>query len=168
MDTLSWTEAEPARFAHEMSAVPEVAPDLDWDPMGSRWLGPAPVWPFERSQPAGLDQFLGGRRFTIEVRYSQAFPMVPPRVMPVEPFPDLNLRTVHAWHLNGDGSLCLFRSAADWDGSGSATDVIVKASAWFLEYLLMERSKVEEMTEAGIVTDGSRDGLLVGPGEAAS
>lgn len=137
-----------------------VAPDLAWDEPAGVWVGEAPEWPFLRPRPAALEEFLDGRRLRVRVEYSQAFPMVAPRVVPLDPEPDPMVRTQHDWHVNGDGSLCLLRRASDWDGAGTAAELVVKAAGWFLEYLLMEAGAIEAMTESGIVNDNSFDHLL--------
>lgn len=143
-----------------------VAQELTWreeDPAGG-WDGPAPVWPFLRPMPSGLEAFTDGARLTLKVVYLQAHPMVPPLLYPVDPVPELDLRTRHAWHLNGDGSLCLLRRASDWDPvSDTAADLVVKASGWFLEYLLLSRGQRDAMSDCGIVEDAGLDHLLVPP-----
>lgn len=160
---VSCIDAEPRRFAEELTAMAAVAPELDWHPESLTWAGVIPVWPFDRPQPAGLDGFLGGRRLLVNVVYSQAFPMVAPSVFPVDPEPDLRHRTDNRWHVNGDGSLCMFQSAAAWDGTGTASSLVIKAAGWFLEYLLMIDGVVEAMTESGVVSDASLDHLFVVP-----
>jgi hypothetical protein len=165
-DRVSWADAEPTRFANELELVPEVAPDLKYDAATNSWEGTLPVWPFDRHPPPDLEGFVGGRRFQVLVQYSEAFPMVAPAVHPVDPSPPLLARVDHAWHLNGDGSLCLLQGAAAWDGTGSAADLLLKAASWFLEFLLMEAGLVEQMSESGIVHDDSLDHLFAGASEA--
>jgi len=161
-ERIPWTAAEPSRFAAELQAMAAVAPGLAWDERVGAWVGAAPEWPFPRPRPGGLDEFLDGRRLLARVEYSQAFPMVAPRVVPISPEPDPMVRTQHEWHVNGDGSLCLLQRASDWDGAGAAAELVVKASGWFLEYLLMEAGRIDRMSEAGIVNDDSRDHLFAG------
>lgn len=158
-DRISWTVAEPGALAREQYAVSEVAPDLDWweNDGACGWSGQAPVWPLERNQPLGLGRYLGGRRLTIDVVYSAAHPMAPPKIWPVDPEPEFLARTQHRWHVNGDGSLCLLQAADDWDGQGTAADLVVKAAGWFLEYLLLSDGVIDAMTESGIVSDASLD-----------
>jgi hypothetical protein len=138
-----------------------IAKDLNWSegPAGG-WRGLAPVWPFDRTPPDGFDAFLGGRRFKMAVEYSQAFPMVEPKIWPLDPEPDPLYRTQHDWHVNPDGSLCLLQAATSWTGVETAADLVVKAAGWFLEYLLMEAGVIERMTESGIVNDDSLDHLF--------
>ena len=163
----SWVDAEPRRVVAERDAMTAIAPELVWDeesPSGG-WTGLAPVWPFDRQAPATLAAFLDGRRLTVRVDYPQAFPLAEPIVRPLDPEPEWYTRTDHRWHVNGDGSLCLLQRAGDWTGQEHAAELVRKASGWFLEFLLMQADVVEEMTEAGLAEDDSRDGLLV-PGAA--
>ena len=159
-ERVRWPDAEPARFAAEQRAMRSAAPELSWDDDALTWTGVVPTWPFPRPRPAGLDEFLDGRRIVARVEYSQAFPMVAPRIVPLDPEPDPMVRTLHAWHVNGDGSLCLLQRASDWDGTGTAAELVMKAAGWFLEYLLMEEGRIERMTESGIVHDDSLDHLF--------
>lgn len=158
---IPWTEAEPTRFEVELAAMTAIAPKLVWDDALLLWEGLVPAWPFARPQPPELDAFLGGRRFTAQVIHSQAFPMVPARVIPLEPEPPLEARTMHAWHVNGDGSLCLLRSAAAWDGTETAAELVVKAAGWFIELRLMQTGQIEAMSARGIASDDSFDHLIV-------
>ena len=162
---MRWVDAEPARYEAERAAMAAVAPGLAWDETALTWTGVVPLWPFERPAPPALEEFLAGRRFLAQVRYSQGFPMVAPRIAPIDPEPDPMVRTRHDWHVNGDGTLCLLQRASDWDGDGTAAELVVKAAGWFLEYLLMEAGFIEEMTEAGIVNDDRWDHLFVGAEE---
>jgi hypothetical protein len=135
---------------------------MEWldDEAAGGWDGPAPAWPFARAAPAGLDELLDGRRLRVRVLYLQAFPSVEPRLEPIDPEPPIVRRILHEWHLNGDGTLCLLRTADLWTGRETAADLVVKASGWFIEYLLMERGVIEEMTENGINDDDSLDRLI--------
>jgi hypothetical protein len=155
----SWVEAEPMSATRERSAMATIAPELAWID-GGGWEGLAPVWPFDRRVPEGLGAFLAGRRFRLRVEYPQGFPMAAPRVVPLDPEPDPRVRTQHDWHVNPDGTLCLFQSASDWSGRDTAADLVVKASGWFLEYQLMEAGLIERMTVNGIVNDPVHDHLF--------
>jgi len=139
--------------------MPKVAPDLTWD--GQCWTGHTPLWPFERLQPEGLLSFVGNRRLEVEISYLESFPMVAPRFMPVDPEPDMSVRTRNDWHVNGDGSLCMFQNFTDWDPFKTAADLVPKAAGWFLEYLLLSSGQIEGMTVNGIVNDDQLDHLLV-------
>ena len=163
----SWLEAEPERARRERDEMKRVAPEMAWlddDPAGG-WEGLAPIWPFERSTPTGLDTLLEGRRLRVRVFYSQGFPMVQPLLLPLDPDPPRDRRIVHSWHLNGDGSLCLLQTAYAWDGRETAADLVAKASGWFIEYLLRECEAIEAMTENGISVDTSLDQLIEELGE---
>jgi len=169
-DRVSWQVAEPAVLAREQSAMTAIAPGMVWqddNPAGG-WQGVAPEWPFERPRPGGLDDFLAGACMTVRVQYLQAHPMVAPLVYPLDPPVDYGVWTLHDWHINGDGSLCLLQRASDWTGRSTAVDLIVKAAGWFLEYLLLERQVRSSMTECGIVHDDALDGLFVRTTMAAS
>lgn len=157
-----WFDAEPSALERERRAMPLVAPDLDWvgDLPAGGWRGVVPAWPFDRPVPPELDAFLGPGRLVVQVEYSQAHPMVPPAVHPLDPEPSWLVRTQHAWHVNGDGSLCLMQAADDWRPTDTAADLIVKAAAWYLEFELMRRGVIRAMTERGIVNDDSLDRLL--------
>ncbi len=89
--------------------------------------------------------------------------MVAPRFVPIDPEPDFRVRTMNAWHVNGDGSLCMFQNSTDWDPWSTAAELIPKASGWFLEYLLLTDRRIERMTETGIVRDASLDHLFFAP-----
>lgn len=141
--------------------MPLVAPEFEWT--GAGWRGVAPMWPFERPAPLHLEAFLADRRFELEVVYLESFPMVAPRFVPLDPEPDLFVRTMHEWHVNGDGSLCLFQNSTDWDPWSTAADLVPKASGWFLEYLLLKDERIEHMTVSGIVADDSLDHFFGSP-----
>lgn len=157
---VSWLDDDPARLERELAAMPVVAPDLSWN--GRCWTGHAPLWPFERPHPDGLLSFVGDRRLQVEIFYLESFPMVAPRFMPVDPEPDISVRTRHDWHVNGDGSLCMFQNFSDWDPFSTAADLVPKASGWFLEYLLLSSGRIDTMTVHGIVDDDQLDHFLVG------
>lgn len=159
---LRWFDAEPARLAAEQAAMAAVAPELAWSDTtpGGGWEGLAPVWPFPRPRPGGLDGFLAGRRLRLRVACSQAHPMAAPKLWPLDPEPEIAQRTVHDWHVNGDGSLCLLQTAAAWTGVELSAELVVKAAGWFIEYLLLTDGRIEEMTSAGIATDPCLDGLI--------
>lgn len=159
---LRWFDAEPARLAAEQAAMAAVAPELAWSDTtpGGGWEGLAPVWPFPRPRPGGLDGFLAGRRLRLRVACSQAHPMAAPKLWPLDPEPEIAQRTVHDWHVNGDGSLCLLRTAAAWTGAELAAELVVKAAGWFLEFLLMQAGVIRAMTTGGIVNSDELDELL--------
>lgn len=158
----SWLDAEPDRARVERTEMERVAPEMEWlaDASAGGWEGLAPIWPFDRPAPPGLGALLGDRRLRLLVFYSQAHPMVEPKLFPVDPDPPRHHRTLHEWHLNGDGSLCLLQTADAWTGRDTAADLVAKASGWFIEYLLRERGAIEALTESGIHTDASLDAKI--------
>jgi hypothetical protein len=159
---IGWREAEPQRLVREREEMASLASDLEWldeRPAGG-WWGRAPEWPFQRARPDGLDNLLAGRRLLLEVEYSEGFPMAEPRLWPLEPEPPIERRIQHIWHLNGNGTLCLLRTASDWNGSECAAQLVVKASGWVIEYLLMEAGAIEAMSEEGIYSDAQFDPLI--------
>jgi hypothetical protein len=159
---IPWTDVEPGALARERAAVPAVAPDLEWFDVDGNfgWRGVAPLWPFDRPAPEHLMEYVGDRRFEIEVEYSAAHPVAPPKIIPVDPEPEHLVRMQHRWHVNGDGSLCLLQGVHDWSPTATAADLIVKAAGWFLEYLLMVDERIDSMTTWGIATDSVHDDLL--------
>lgn len=161
-----WYEAHPERWRREIEAMSDVAPELNWcddlkGTTGGGWVGTAPKWPFAREPPRDLDGFLDGGVFQLEIRCSAAHPATAPAFHPIDPVPDLFVRTYQAWHVMGDGSLCLLQSALDWTGHELTSELIVKAAGWYLEYLLLRANKIEAMTVAGIATDDQLDRYFI-------
>jgi len=157
----TWWQGEPGLLRRETSAMSALAPDLRWQPQGAgSWEGLAPLWPFERPVPEGLNTLTGGRRLLVHVAYGHAFPMAPPSVWSLEPEPELAHRLDHAWHVNGDGSLCLLSSAAAWSGREPAAELVAKAAGWFIEFLMFSRGLIEAMTSTGVGVDISLDALI--------
>lgn len=165
---ISWTQAEPDIAAHEKDAMARHAPSMQWAEdlvwRGGRrtvgWRGKAPAWAADRPKPQGVDELLGERRLELLVVYPEAFPAVPAALFPLDPDPPMNRRTLHRWHVNGDGSLCLMQSAEDWKLTDTAADLVRKASGWYIEYLLVEAGKLETMTESGVFEDTSTDSII--------
>ncbi len=157
LDPIAWWDADPARFAWELDNMDAAAPDLVWDHQLGGWIGHAPIWPFPRPASPGLETFTAGKRLHLALVPTSAHPATPPKAWPLDPEPTIDQCTRHRWHVNGDGSLCLFQRAVDWTGEEPCAEIAVKASGWFLEYLLVERGCVEAMTENGIVIDQVRD-----------
>ena len=158
----TWLEAEPERVEAERLEMARLAPEMAWldDESAGGWEGIAPKWPFGRAEPDGLDNLLAGRRLRLRVEYSQAYPMVEPTLIPLDPEPPIERRVLHSWHVKGDGSLCLLQTATDWTGRDTAADLVVKASGWFIEYLLFDCGAVTTMTEDGLFADDSLDKLI--------
>ena len=158
---INWWDAEPARFARDRDEVTARFPELTWTPSGAGgWVGRLPMWPLERPEPPGLSCLLGGASLEVVIAYRQAYPMVPPRIYPVAPRPELVECTQHRWHVNGDGSLCQFQTDTAWHPRDSIYDLILKAAAWRVEYALMKAGALEQMTLHGIVSDPALDDLI--------
>lgn len=162
---VEWWKAESGRWEQDRHEITDRFPDLVWTAAPARairdaggWSGRLPMWPFDRPQPVGVDRL--GLGLQLELIYPQAYPMVPAAVHPQDPAPDLVHRTDHRWHLNGDGSLCLLRAAAQWDPRTSVIDLLLKAAGWRIEFALMKAGIVDAMSESGIVSDDSLDSLL--------
>jgi hypothetical protein len=163
---IAWWEAEPARFARDQDEVAARFPELIWQQSGAGgWVGRLPMWPLERPEPAGLSRLLGGAGLEVVIAYRQAYPMVPPRIYPIDPRPGAVECTQQRWHVNGDGSLCQFQTDTAWDPRDSICDLIVKAAAWRVEYALMKAGALEQMTLHGIVDDPSLDDLVTATSE---
>lgn len=157
----TWWQDDRRRLDRDADEIDAMFPELTWKPVAAgQWTGRLPRWPFSRSEPVLLSSLIGLGGLTVEVAYTQAYPMVPPRIYPLDPQPEIGEWTVHAWHVNGDGSLCLLRDEAMWDPAGSVTDLLLKAAGWRIEYALMKRRVVSMMSDNGIVSDPSLDGLV--------
>lgn len=160
----AWWQSEPHRWEQDRHEITTRFPDLAWDPVGAgAWEGRLPPWPFDRPEPAALRAWTGGRGLEVRLVYWQAYPMVAPLLFPLDPEPEPVEWTQHRWHVNGDGSLCLLRTDADWTGREFVTDLLVKAAGWRVEYTLLKLGAIEEMTENSIVNDDRHDHLLSMP-----
>ena len=163
-----WTDADPERLARDLADVRAFAPDLAFEtPPGGNpevehhgvWTGVLPVWPFDRTKPAGLDELVSSG-LRVQVECSAAHPVVPPAVFPLHPLPELAERSQHIWHVAPDGRLCLMQTIGAWRPSDAISDLLEKACAWRIEYALMKAGVVESMTVDGIVSDGTWDALI--------
>lgn len=157
---VSWLEVDPDLFEQEQSQMAEVAPGMAWTPAALAWTGELPIWPFRRDAPQRLMEYLGDRRARARIMYSQAHPAAPPRVYITQPIIDPAVRSLHRWHVNGDGTLCLFQNTADWLMTAGAAEIVVKTAAWFLEFCLMEDGRIDTMTTSGIASDAVHDHLF--------
>jgi hypothetical protein len=92
--------------------------------------------------------------------YGHAYPMVPPSIWPLDPAPPVAEWTMHDWHVNGDGSLCLLQADSLWSPRDSLVDLLLKAAGWRVEYALMKAGMLTAMTTNGIVSDPGMDGLV--------
>jgi hypothetical protein len=167
LERQSWIEAEPGLLDREQSEMAKYAPEMSWrEDLEYRmrpvvgWVGNAPIWGAERAKPAGVDELLAGQQLELAVFYREGFPMAPPALSPLVPDVPIARRTLHRWHVNGDGTLCLMQRADDWAPTDTAADLVLKASGWFIEYLLVEGGHREAMTERGIFEDTAVDEVL--------
>jgi hypothetical protein len=167
-DPVRWIERDRLRYRRDRSEVGAAFPDLVWtDGAAGGWDGTLPLWPFDRPAPDLLANVTGLDGLRMELRYPQAYPMVAPCITPLDPEPELLEWTVHGWHVNGDGTLCLLRSTALWDPRSSVLDLLLKAAGWRIEYALMKCGAIEAMTENGIVSSAIFDDLITEVGRQA-
>jgi hypothetical protein len=161
-----WTATDPKRLARDLADVADFAPNLTFEaPPGTghlhhgRWSGTLPIWPFERPRPERLDELIT-TGLLCEVYCSAAHPMTPPHIVPLSPEPEILERSQHVWHVAPHGDLCLLQTIGDWSPSASIVELLLKASAWRIEYALMKAGVVDSMSTNGIVDDPSRDSLV--------
>ncbi|EDY55718.1 MULTISPECIES: hypothetical protein [Streptomyces] len=160
----SWWASEPRRLHRDREEIAAHFPGLAWSEEGAgSWEGTLPRWPFDRPEPAHLTSWIGEEGLRLRVEYSQAYPMVAPRLVPLDPLPKPYEWTQTRWHVNGDATLCLLREAALWTGRDSIVDLLLKAAGWRVEYALMKHNKIERMSDNGIVDDDRFDRLLTQP-----
>jgi hypothetical protein len=168
-EPIFWQDAEPTRLQRDLNEVAEFAPHLLYqephpsdggEHIHGGWFGELPLWPFDRPEPEGLKELVGSNGLTVAVMYSAAHPMVPPTVFPVSVEPTPQEETQAAWHVAPGGSLCLLQSDGGWHPEASITELLAKAAGWHVEYALMKRSAIQEMSVQGIVTDSSFDHLV--------
>lgn len=160
-DRYEWWRQEPGRLDTDQRQLHTRFPGLTWSTEDNgQWSGELPIWPFDRDPPEGLDVLLGGRGLQVLVRCGQGYPAAPPRVVPLDPEPEIVERTQHRWHVNGDGTLCLFQSEAVWSTRATLVEVLLKAAGWRIEYALMKAGLIETMTTNGIVTDTALDDVI--------
>ena len=112
----------------------------------------APGWPFTRPEPDGLARLVP-TPLRARVVYGHAFPSIPPTLYPVDPEPDVTLRSFTLYHVLPNGGLCLLRDADHWDLLSLTSDLLLKAAGWRIEFALYQHGKLEKMTTNGIVTD---------------
>lgn len=158
-----WWHAEPARLVRDQADVGGLAPGLQFespDDSDGLWRGVLPRWPFERNEPAALDELIGPSGLEAVIAYPAAYPMIPPFVFPLDPQPLFEEWTLRKWHVLGDGSLCLFQSFAGWDPAASINEIVLKAAGWRIEYALVKAGVLDVMSERGMATDPSLDPLI--------
>jgi len=125
-DRFEWWRHEPGRLDAGRRQLQVQFPDLTWSTTDhGQWSGELPLWPFVRERPYGLDDLLGGRGISKKKMCGQAYPAAPPRILPQDPDPEIAERTQHRWHVNGDGTLCVFQDEALWNTRATLSDVLV-------------------------------------------
>ncbi|UFQ99828.1 hypothetical protein KBP30_00625 [Streptomyces sp. Go40/10] len=160
---ITWWECEPRRLRRDMEEISARFPRLAFSDEGAgSWEGMLPRWPFDRPEPAHLTDWIGEHGLRLRLEYGHAYPMVAPRIFPLDPLPEPWEWTQHRWHVNGDASLCLLRDDI-WTGRESVVDLLLKAAGWRIEYALMKHQTIEDMTGSGIVTDHCLDHFLAQP-----
>jgi hypothetical protein len=158
---ISWWQDDPLRLQSELAAMHAVAPDLIWRREGSgRWVGDVPLWPFGRRKPPNLEAFVGHKPLAAKIVPGHAYPMVEPLVWPQDiSVPAIALGWTN-WHLLPSGALCLLQDTTSWNPSAQAADLIEKVSGWYIEYHLMQKGYITQMTECGIANDDSLDRFI--------
>lgn len=155
-----WWQDQPALLRQVLADLSDADFKLTWTPTpGGLLEGRLPVWPFARPAPERLAHLVP-QGLLVEVQLGQAFPMLCPKVVPLDPRPSYDRWTQHRWHVNGDGSLCQLQSADTWDPSTTVVEVLLKAAGWRIEYALVEAGVVEAMSLNGIVSDDGYDGRV--------
>jgi hypothetical protein len=155
----SWSGSEPRRYREDNEALATFAPSLAWQPDAQGWMGELPVWRFQRPEPAGLHELLPGG-LVVAVCPPPVYPMVAPIVYPLNPDPPIAVRTHQRWHVAGDGRLCLMKTPGQWDPRQPVTSLLLRAIGWHVEYALMIRGLITEMTVHSIVDDDQHDALI--------
>lgn len=155
---LRWWDVEPVRLQHDLDDVAAIAPDLHYQGDG-RWAGQLPRWPFRRPEPSGLRALLP-TGLEVLVETAAAHPLVEPAVHPLDVDLEIIRRLDHRWHLGGDGRLCLLQSPLAWRPADRISELLLKAAGWWCELALLQVGVTERMSEAGIVSDASRDHLF--------
>ncbi|TQK17946.1 hypothetical protein FBY40_0429 [Microbacterium sp. SLBN-154] len=166
---VAWFEDDPHRLLRDREEIGQFAPELRFvEPTtaapGGGWVGKLPLWPFDRTAPAGLESHYQDGGLELVVNYGPAYPMVPPDLWPTNPYPEIEERSQAVWHVLPSGALCLLQSVGQWHPEASITQMLMKAAGWRLEYALMKAGRLERMTESGIVSNAGLDALLVEAG----
>ncbi|GGV54794.1 hypothetical protein GCM10010245_86740 [Streptomyces spectabilis] len=121
---ITWWECEPRRLRRDTEEIPARFPRLVFTDEGAGgWEGMLPHWPFDRPEPAHLTDWIGEHGLRLRLEYGHAYPMVAPRIFPLDPLPEPWEWTQHRWHVNGDASLCLLHDDI-WTGRESAVDLL--------------------------------------------
>ncbi|MFC8208815.1 ubiquitin-conjugating enzyme family protein [[Kitasatospora] papulosa] len=160
---IPWWACEPRRLHRDHEEITTRFPGLTWSGEGAgSWEGRLPRWPLDRPEPKHLAEWIGDEGLLLRMEYSQAYPMMAPRLLPLDPLPEPYEWTQHRWHVNGDATLCLLRDDI-WTGRESVVDLLLKAAAWRVEYALMKAGVIEQMSANGIADDHCFDRFLTQP-----
>lgn len=156
--TYRWWEHDSARLNLDQRMVEAKFPGLSYRLEGPGYLeGPLPIWPFERLIPNGVDAI---SPLQVGVIFGHAYPAAEPQIYPLSPEPALFERSFTQWHVLGTGALCLLQDADMWTLRAPLEELLLKAAGWRLEYELIRRGKIAEMTVAGIVSSDELDELF--------
>jgi hypothetical protein len=160
-----WSDWDPARLERDRAEIESFAPNLEFFeprsagfPYGG-YRGRLPLWPFDRPIPEGLTELLA-EAIEVVLLFSSAHPMIPPVIIPIDPEPQMEEESLTRWHVLPGGALCLLQSEGLWIPEASVVDLLLKACGWHVEYALVRHGALEEMTVAGVVSDGSQDHLV--------
>jgi hypothetical protein len=162
-EPISWLQAEPGRVVAEREAMADRAPEMEWFEPGENGFqsggfeGYGPEWPINRIRPEKLHELTDGKRLRLRVEFLQGFPAQPPRLVPLDPEPEVDERLNEAVHVNSDGSLCMIRHSSQWRTADLAIDLVEKASGWFIEYLAVHKRLVTEMSKSGLFVSTDLD-----------
>lgn len=84
----------------------------------------------------------------IRLIYSDAFPIVPPKVYPIEPeLPKDDWG--HQWHRWQAGNLCYIEPTL-WHMNYTAVDIIEKIEIWYFNFLAYKFGKIDMMPDTGM------------------
>jgi hypothetical protein len=162
-DPIRWLDAEPERVAAEREGMADRAPQMHWHGPGENGYqaggfdGEAPEWPIDRPRPEKLHELTGGKCLRLRVELPQGFPAQPPRLVPLDPEPEIEERLNEAVHVNSDGSLCMIRHPSQWRTADLAVHLVEKASGWFIEYLAVRKGLITEMSRSGLFVSTDLD-----------
>ena len=167
---LFWLQLDPERLERDRAEIEAFAPNLTYAEPGideetglvfhGGWGGALPLWPFDRAEPPGLQDVTEGRGLNAVIAYPASYPMIAPRVHPIDPKPEAFEISQQVWHVAPGRTLCLLQSDGDWTPESSIVDLLLKAAGWRIEYALMKAKRIERMTISGIVDDPALDHLM--------
>ncbi|CCF85633.1 hypothetical protein [Nitrolancea hollandica] len=90
---------------------------------------------------------IGTPPLQVRLLYPAAYPVRPPRIMPVNSdIPDE--RWGHKWHRWQGGAICIVEPA-QWEIGYTAADALTKASDWYFNYLAVNHGLLITMPDVG-------------------